>query len=277
MTDRLGSQLVALKRRELDIAFHRQRIAHFTAEMGTAQKTTTLFQVEGEKLLTLKARLAQHRESLIADLDGLVKDDELARKELSENLQKEIERVNVAITKENELMIAAADSNAVLKQKLVVLNENTAAGTDKMSQLVGQRAREGEQLQQRLEEVKQQNEVLTSTLAEIQSSIESEQRLHDVRKAEAEVHMAEFGVVQEKLRAANKLFVVAKADNDALGKKIALVENQHGELKKRLERAVRDRNAEDSALTKLNAQVGTLEAQTKKLLDLSTALLCKMT
>jgi chromosome segregation ATPase len=266
--DRLINQLVLLQQRDHELLTLNRALAQYSAEKQTLKDKMTSVESQLDRVEGVKAALIATMSASGQAYKRMVDEDQQARKEMSADLQKKIDGVNVFAERVSKSHATIAHENASLKEQINLLKQHKSTGEGKFEELVNARAKEVENLRERAEKEKSREPLLQEALTKCNELNDLLRVEHKEWKAKVDVYVAKFETIQQKLTDAKKSFDTAQTERDRMAHRITSMETDRSAAISRAEKARDERNAELAKVNEVEQKVMTLEAQIKKLGDL---------
>lgn len=265
-------QLLRIRNRELELETKQQELDSKLRQEEDLRKELEVEQEKLAKLRRVQETLERMNEELEAKYKAVKEDDELQRKQISEELKKRIAEVDEVSKDLAEREQRAQSRKELLLKQLEIYDQHSSSGKEKFDELVAKRATEIEVL------TKKKDDSIRRT-PELRKQLETETEQLTAAKAQqvelqAKVNefLDRFSVIQSQLNEAKKVYESASTDKDRNTRMLKALESDLEMLRRRAATSKAERDKELAKVTALTekkeavrSQINTFENITKML------------
>ncbi|CBZ39055.1 hypothetical protein, conserved [Leishmania donovani] len=272
LSERLVMQLLRIRNRELELETKQQELDSKLRQEEDLRKELEVEQEKLAKLRSVQETLEKMNEGLEAKYKAVKEDDELQRKQISEELKKRIAEVDEVSRELAEREQRAQSRKELLLKQQEIYDQHSNSGKEKFDELVAKRASEIEAL------TKKKDDNIRRT-PELRKQLETETEQLTAAKAQqmelqAKVNefLNRFSIIQSQLNEAKRLYESASTDKDRSTRMLKALESDLEMLRRRAATSKAERDKELAKVTALTermeavrSQINTFENITKML------------
>ncbi|CAC9552835.1 conserved hypothetical protein [Leishmania infantum JPCM5] len=272
LSERLVMQLLRIRNRELELETKQQELDSKLRQEEDLRKELEVEQEKLAKLRSVQETLEKMNEGLEAKYKAVKEDDELQRKQISEELKKRIAEVDEVSRELAEREQRAQSRKELLLKQQEIYDQHSNSGKEKFDELVAKRASEIEAL------TKKKDDNIRRT-PELRKQLETETEQLTAAKAQqmelqAKVNefLNRFSIIQSQLNEAKRVYESASTDKDRSTRMLKALESDLEMLRRRAATSKAERDKELAKVTALTermeavrSQINTFENITKML------------
>ncbi|AIO02738.1 hypothetical protein LPMP_356090 [Leishmania panamensis] len=261
LSERLVTQLLRIRNRELELETKQQEL---DSKLKQEEDLRRELEVEQEKLAKLRSvqeTLEKLNDGSEAKYKAVKEDDELQRKQISEELKRRIAEVDEIsrelIQREQDAM---ARKELLMKQQ-EIYEEHSGSGKEKFETLLAKREGDVEALtKKKMDNICRTSELQKQLETETEQLIAAKQ-VQDDLKAKVEEFLARFSVLQTQLKDAKKVYESASTDKDRTTRVLKALESDLAMARRRATTSRGERDKEVAKVTALREKMGALRNQ----------------
>ncbi|KAK7201585.1 hypothetical protein NESM_000222900 [Novymonas esmeraldas] len=264
LSERLVKQLLRIRDRELELEMKQEDYDNKVRQSEELQKELEVEQEKLSKLKSVQTTLERMNDESEARYKAVQDDDALQRKQMSEELKRQIAAADESATDLAQREQRALGRKEMLQKQKEIYDEHASSGREKIDELVAKRESQTEALTRATEnnvrrapELRQQLETETADLATA-TAAQAEV------KAKVDEYVERFAAFQAQLGEAKKLYEAASTEKDRSTRTIKALESDAEMLRRRAVASRTERDKELAKLTALEEKAETLRSQTAR-------------
>ncbi|CAG9584148.1 conserved hypothetical protein [Leishmania major strain Friedlin] len=257
LSERLVMQLLRIRNRELELETKQQEL---DSKLKQEEDLRKELEVEHEKLAKLRSvqeTLEKMNEGLEAKYKAVKEDDELQRKQISEELKKRIAEVDDVSRELAEREQRAQSRKELLLKQQEIYDQHSNSGKEKFDELVAKRASEIEALTKKKDDNIHRIPELRKQLVTETEELTAAKALQVELQAKVNEFLNRFSVIQSQLNDAKRVYESASTDKDRSTRMLKALESDLEMLRRR---AVTSKAERDKELAKVTALTERTEA-----------------
>lgn len=250
-------QLLRIRNRELELETKQQEL---DSKLKQEEDLRKELEVEHEKLAKLRSvqeTLEKMNEGLEAKYKAVKEDDELQRKQISEELKKRIAEVDDVSRELAEREQRAQSRKELLLKQQEIYDQHSNSGKEKFDELVAKRASEIEALTKKKDDNIHRIPELRKQLVTETEQLTAAKALQVELQAKVNEFLNRFSVIQSQLNDAKRVYESASTDKDRSTRMLKALESDLEMLRRR---AVTSKAERDKELAKVTALTERTEA-----------------
>ncbi|KAG5464441.1 hypothetical protein LSCM1_00628 [Leishmania martiniquensis] len=257
LSERLVKQLLRIHDRELALETAQRGLDSKLKQEEDLRKGLEVEQEKLAKLRSVQETLEKINDGSEAKLKAVKEEDELQRKQISDELKKRIAEVDEVSRALAEREQHAQSRKELLLKQQEIYDQHSSTGKEKFDELVAKREGEMETLNQKKEENLRRAPKLQQQLEEETEQLAVAKAEQEDLKAKVDEFLARFAVIQAQLQEAKKVYESASSDKDRDTRLLKALESDLEMLRRR---AATSRAERDKELAKVNALKEKVEA-----------------